>query len=482
MKTGEQYRQSLRDGREVYLDGERVQDVTLHPATKPAVDVRARLYDLRHASGLKAKTTYTDESGATYCRAFKLPESVNDLVQWRVYLETILAEIGGPIERIGDDAVGELWSMYDAAAQLTRVDQRYGDNLKHHLQRIRELDLYHVSGNTDPKGDRSKSPTEQDPDLLLRVVEERDDGIVVRGAKYETGAAYAHQAFVKPTIANWDESMADYAVGFICDMASPGLKLICRSPIGAGRNPINYPIACRFDEIDALMVFDNVRIPWENVLFSRKPELARHIRGTLHRYAAFPFLVGLLFNADLLLGAALLNCEQTGLDKLQPVREKLTRLIWYREMINATLAASVSEAQMSPGGLIMPNQSMLYSGRIFACSLHPEMVHIVRELTGGQISLTPNIEALTDPRVREVLEKYYTIGEWAAEDRMRLLYYTRDLVNSDYAGHRMTFYLFGQSPPFAHLAALFANFDTARPRQLVRRIVGLRHPADAAHE
>jgi len=220
-------------------------------------------------------------------------------------------------------------------------------------------------------------------------------------------------------------------------------------------------------------------VPWENVFFYRKPELARYIRGTLHRYAAFPFLVGLLFNADLLLGAALLNVEQTGLDKFPPVREKLTRLVWYREMINAALTASVAEGQASPGGLMMPHQSLLYSGRIFACTLYPEMVHLVRELTGGQISLTPNIEAFEEPAVAQMLKKYYTIEDWSAEDRVKLLYYTRDLVNSDYAGHRMTFYLFGQSPPFAHLGVLFASFDTTPMRRLVQRIAGLHAAPDS---
>jgi 4-hydroxyphenylacetate 3-monooxygenase len=474
MKTGEEYRETLRDGREVYIDGERVRDVVSHPAFKAAVDARARIYDLRHAPGLASKMLYVEEDGATYPRPFKLPRSKDDLTAWRAYFETLHTELGGPIERLADDAVGELWSMYDARERLAQIDPRYSANVERAIQHVREADLYHVSGNTDPKGDRSKAPGEKsDPDLLLHVVEERDDGIVVRGAKYETGAAYAHQAFVKPTIANWDESMVEYAAGFICDISAPGLKLICRSPLGSGRNTVNYPISGRFDEIDTLMVFDNVLVPWENVLFAGQPELARYIRGTLHRYAAFPFLVGLQFNADLLLGAALLNVEQTGLDKLPPVREKLSRLIWYREMINAAVSASVAEGEPSPGGLAMPNQSILYSGRIFACTLYPEMVHIVRELAGGQISLTPNIEALSNPDVRQALEKYYTIDRWTAENRMRLLYYTRDLVNSDYAGHRMTFYLFGQSPPFAHLAVLYANFDTAPMRDLVRRFACL---------
>ena len=102
--------------------------------------------------------------------------------------------------------------------------------LQAHIQKVLQEDIFHVSANTDPKGDRSKLPQDQDPDMLLHAVEENDKGIVVRGAKYETAAAYANQAFVKPTIANWGEQkLSNYALGFICPMNAPGLKHICRS-------------------------------------------------------------------------------------------------------------------------------------------------------------------------------------------------------------------------------------------------------------
>ena len=131
--------------------------------------------------------------------------------------------------------------------------------------------------------------------MLLHVVRETDDGIVVRGAKYETAAAYANQAFVKPTIANWgDSELSDYALGFICEMGAPGVKHICRTGF-AGRAPAaDYPLSNRFDEVDTLVVFDDVEIPWEDVLFYRHTRAAAFIRATLHRYSAFPFVQRIL--------------------------------------------------------------------------------------------------------------------------------------------------------------------------------------------
>ena len=118
--------------------------------------------------------------------------------------------------------------------------------------------------------------------MLLHVVKETDAGIVVRGAKYETAAAYANQAFVKPTIANWgDDALSDYAVGFIADMGWSGIRHICRTGFAGRASPDDYPLSNRFDEVDTLIVFDDVLVPWENVLFYRHRRAATFIRETL---------------------------------------------------------------------------------------------------------------------------------------------------------------------------------------------------------
>ncbi len=175
-----------------------------------------------------------------------------------------------------------------------------------------------------------------------------------------------------------------------------------------------------------------------------------------------------------MIGVALFNVRQTGLDKQQPVREKLAELICYREGINAHLTAAIATAQPSPGGLLMPNQSLLYTGRVHACSRLPAMMHLARELCGGQICVTPDSASFAAEETRPWLEKFYTVNEfWSAEDRRRLLAYARDLLNSDYAGHRVTFELFAQSPPFAHLAAVYNNFDPAGALRFVRRAANL---------
>ena len=476
IRTGDEYRESIRDGREVWVNGERVKDVPTHPMFKPAVDIRARIYDMAHDPATRdVMTTVDSETGERFAVGLQLPFTQDDWQAKRRAVDAVMDDVGGVVTRVGDETIGEMWSLYDGQDVLNEIDPSFSEHIRHHVRFAASQDPFHVSANTDPKGDRSKRPQEQDPDMLLHVVKETDAGIVVKGAKFETAAAYANQAFVKPTIANWgDSELSDYAVGFIAQMGAKGMKHICRTGFARRAPTEDYPLSNRFDEVDTLIVFDNVLIPWEDVLFYRHTRAASYIRATLHRYSAFPFVQRILRYADMMLGTAMFNARQTGLEKQQAVQEKLATLAVYREGINAHLTASIAEAEPSPGGLLMPNQSLLYTGRVHACRGLAEMMHLTRDLCGGQICVTPDFAAFTDPETAPWLEKFYTINEhWHAEDRRKLLAYARDLLNSDYAGHRLTFQLFAQSPPFAHLLAVYKNFDFAESMRIVRESAGL---------
>ncbi len=474
IRTGEQYRETLRDGREVYMNGERVDDVTTHPMFKPVIDVRARIYDMQHDPETRDAMTY-EEDGERFAVGLQLPHTKEIWDRKRAAVDLVMNDIGGVVTRVGDETVGEMWSLWDGKEILNEIDPRFAENIERHIHTVLKNDPFHVSANTDPKGDRSKRPQDQDPDMLVHVVKETDEGIVIRGAKYETAAAYSNQAFLKPTIANWgDAKLSDYALGCIVHMNAPGVKHICRTGF-TGRAPADdYPLSNRFDEVDTLMVLDNVLIPWEDILFYQHTRAATFIRATLHRYSAFSFVQRMLTYADMMIGAALWNVKQTGLDKQPAVQEKLAQLAVYREGINAHLTASIAMADESPNGLLMPNQSLLMTGRVHACTNLPAMMHIARELCGGQICITPDASSFEGEETGPWLKKFYTINEnWMADDRRKLLAFARDLLNSDYAGHRLTFQLFAQSPPFAHLAAVYRNFGWDGPLDFVRNSAGL---------
>ena len=479
IKTGDMYRDSLRDGREVWIDGERVDDVPTHPAFAPIVDARARIYDLAHEDAAREVMSYIDPDSGERCPVgSRLPHTREDWHAKRLAVDTVLDDLAGIVTRVGDETVGEMWSLYDGQDVLAEISPQFSEHIRAHVRRAELADPFHVSANTDPKGDRARRPQDQDPDVLLHVVGETDSGIVVRGAKFETAAAYANQAFVKPTIGDWgDQVLSDYAVGFVADMAGPGIKHICRSSFAGRGSDADYPMSNRFDEIDTMIIFDDAEIPWENVFFYRHTRAAAFIRATLHRYSMFPFVQRHLRFADLLVGVAYTNATQTGVKMHQGVREKLAELVCYREAINAHLTAAIEMAEPSPGGLLMPNQALLYTGRVVACSQLPAMMHLARDLTGGQLCVTPSHASFQAPETGPWLEKYMAIGDIDAEDRRRLLAFARDLLNSDYAGHRLTFQLFAQSPAFSHLLAVYNNYDFAGPAELVARYAGLSEPA-----
>ena len=474
IRTGEEYRSSLDDGREVWINGQRVEDICSHPQLKPVIDVRSRIYDMQHDPDTQKQTTY-EENGERFAIGLRLPYEKKDWQDKRDAVDLVMHDIGGVVTRVGDETIGEMWSLWDGKEILNEIDPRFAENIEKHIHTAIKLDPFHVSANTDPKGDRSKAPQDQDPDMLVHVVKETDAGIIIRGAKYETAASYSNQAFLKPTIANWGNSeLSDYALGCIVKMNAPGVKHICRTGF-AGRAPnADYPLSNKVDEIDTLMILDDVLVPWEDILFYQHTRAASFIRATLHRYSAFPFVQRTLSYADLIIGAALWNVKQTGLNKQQAVQEKLSELAVWREGIDAFLTASVATAEKSPNGLLMPNQSMLMAGRVHALSNLPKMMHTARELCGGQICVTPDAATFTAPETKPWMDKFYTINEnWIADDRRKLLGLARDLLNSDYAGHRLTFQLFAQSAPFAQLGAVYRNFDWDGPLEFAHKAANL---------
>lgn len=484
IRTGEEYRESIRDGRKVWIDGEEVSDVTTHPAFKPIVDARSRIYDLAHEETTQDVMTYIDqESGERCAIGSKPPKTKADWHQKRASVETVLDDVRGVITRVGDETVGEMWSLFDGQEVLNTINPQFSENIATHIRRSALEDPFHVSANTDPKGDRSKWPQDQDPDVLLRVVGENDNGIIVRGAKFETAAAYSNQAFVKPTIAEWKtQTHSEYAVGFRADMGAKGIKHICRSSFAGHRPSADFPLSNRVDEVDTMIVFDDVLIPWEDVFFYQHIEAAAFIRSTLHRYSVFPFVLRYLRWADFMLGFAHANAQQTGTKMHQGVREKIAEIAAYREGINAFLVAGIELAEESPGGLLMPHQQTMFAGRIFASSNLPKIMHIARDLAGCQISLLPTAAQFANPETAPTLNKYFAVGNIEAEERRKLLAFGRDLLNSDYAAHRLTFQLFAQSPPFSHLLTMYNNYDFTEATSLMSNAANLKPAAKETRE
>ena len=263
--TGSEYRASLQDGRAVWISGERVTNVATHPLFSPMVDRIADIYDLHFSPDLRDVMTFVRPDGTRASRFYKIPETVEDLRLRRQMTMAVLDRVSPVIDRFGDETVSPLFVINDRKELLDSFDERYYRAGEHWLNELQTTNWFMSSANTDPKGDRSRQPAEQrDLDMFVRVVAETPEGIVIRGAKFETGAAYAHVAFVKPTVGVWNEANRDYAVACIVKLNAPGVRHICRMPLNrdVGAAPgMERPLTRRFDEIDTLLVFDDVLVP-----------------------------------------------------------------------------------------------------------------------------------------------------------------------------------------------------------------------------
>ncbi|GHF68861.1 4-hydroxyphenylacetate 3-hydroxylase family protein [Seohaeicola zhoushanensis] len=473
--TGAEYIDSLRDGREVWMDGERVEDVTKHPAFAGMIKAAARMYDMQHEEAFQDQLTYVDEAGVRRSRFYKLPETHEDLVNRRHMTMSILNEVSSTMDRFGDETVTPLFVMHDRKDLLDKYDTRYHANVARWLDKLQRTNLFMSSANTDLKGDRSKQPFQQpDKDHYLRVVEEREDGIIVSGAKYETGASYAHVAFVKPTVGAWIPENTDFAVAFVVPMNAKGVKHICRAPLARNVDEFDRPLTAKFDEIDTLLVFENVFIPWEDVVFSRKPDLAAAIRADLTRWAAQGFLLRSLAKADTLVGAALLVSEQSRVDTVPQVKDRISKIMVYREALNAFILAAEAAAQRTISGLWMPNQAIQNAGRVYASTNYHHAVHDLRDVIGGSPIVVPSRKSLESNEIGPIVEKYFRIGNTGAENRMRAMNLACDLTNSAYAGRAQCYQIFAETPIFAQSMALYSTFDRDGAKMRAAKMAGIR--------
>ena len=336
LRTPEEFVSSLRDGREVYVKGERVPDVTLHPYLR--IGVATASVDYQVALDEECRDfAVVEEGGKPINRLLQRPRSSEDLLKRREMVEhgSRLCRGFPPFAKEGGaDALNAV-----LVATKRTDDQRgteYHDRARAFRRHICGGDLSLAVAMTDVKGDRSRHPAQQeDPDMYLRVVEERSDGIVVRGAKaHLTSGPYTNEILVLPT-RNMNAEDSPYAVAFAVPVNAPGIKLVTKENRYENRSTGDYPISPRYDIIEALTIFDDVFVPWERVFLKGEHEFATtfvEMFANYHRVTAaaykYPFL-------ELLVGTALLLAEANGVDRVGHVRDKIASLVMYAETVAA---------------------------------------------------------------------------------------------------------------------------------------------------
>lgn len=454
MRDPQSYLDGLRDGREVYYRGERVADVVAHPEL--GIAARHGALDF-HGPSPEPSPFYT------------IPRSAADLRARSALIEESTARgatLVVLLKEIGTDALFALHRVMHGTEFYDRVVAFY--------ERCRDGDLAVAVAQTDVKGDRSKGPSGQaDPDLYLRVVERRDSGVVVRGAKVHTSCTpNVDEVIVLPTRA-MSEGEEDWAIAFAVPVATPGVKLICSDYLHADGDPWNRPVSARHKMIETLTVFDDVFVPRERVFLDGDVRRAGQLALTFveyHRMTAVSYKLPLV---DTLVGLAGALAEANGISRASHVRDKLVALIGYAETVRGLTHLACDRARIDePTGIAYPDPLTTNIAKWTFARDYTQAVEHVIDIAGGLLVTGPSGADWASPELRPYLEKYFA-GAVPAAERLALLNLASDLLAREYAGYQSVLAVHAEGSLEAEKLMIYRAYDPKPALALARRIAGL---------
>ncbi|MEB2837357.1 MAG: hypothetical protein GSR80_000457 [Desulfurococcales archaeon] len=482
LRRVEEYLESLRDGREVYYRGERVDDVTSHEVLGAAVRHASDIYRLQWDPRYRDLLVYEDPEYGLISRFYKIPRGSGDLLErFELIYETTRFGRGmfNIIKAIGSDALFAL--MVIARRMDKALGTSYYERVMNYYRYVVENDLALAVAQTDVKGDRSKRPHEQaDPDLYVHIVERTKDGIYVQGAKaHTTQSIAANEIIVLPTRA-MTERDRDYAVAFAVPANARGLKLVSR-PMKAVESALRDPsfVMGRMNvENETLTIFDNVFVPWERVFMAGEWQFAGPLAVTFPRYHRFTAISYRAAMADLLVGLAKLLAEYNGVDGKSHIRRDVAYIIRYKEMLRATAVAASHYCEVDPEtGVAMPNIVMTNVGKLLANEEYTNVVKHLIDVAGGLAATAPSMQDFENPQLRPYLEKYLAGARGTALERARLFMLAREWISS-FGALFTTAMIHAEGSIEASIIELYRSYDYEESKKLALYAAGLRDTLD----
>lgn len=444
--TGEEYLESLRDGREVYIYGERIQDVTTHPAYRNAARMFARWYDRLHALHKEDEalggpsewkwTSPTDTGSGGWTHPYFLgAKSADDLVKGRNTIAELQKVVYGWLGRAPDYKaafVGTLGanSMFYAP---------YHENAKRWYKETQERLWFWNHAIVNPPVDRNR-PIEEVGDVFMHVEKETDAGVIVSGAKVvATSSALTHLNFIGhySSLTLKDKK---FALTFTVPMNAKGVKLISRASYefvaAATGSPFDYPLSSRLDENDAILVFDKVLIPWENIFIYGDIEKVNNFfptSGFLHRFTLHG-LTRLTVKLDFIAGVVLKAIEATGVKDFRGVQTRVGELIAWRHLFRSLSEAQVRNPEAWVGEYVLPNLEAGMAYRVFASEAYPKIKDIIeKDLASALIYLPSHAADFLDPEIRPYVDQYVRGSNgYDAKDRVKVLKLLWDAIGSEF--------------------------------------------------
>jgi 4-hydroxyphenylacetate 3-monooxygenase len=479
LRTGEDYLRSLRDGRCVYVDGERVADVTTHPALARAARSLANLYDIAAAPENRERMTFTSPTtGNPVLRAYQIPRTHDDLKARRLAAETWAESTFGLMGR-SPDHVAAFFCGYAAVPSVFAAGgQHFADNVVSFYEQLRDNHLYVTYAIVPPQIDRSKPAHQQsDPTLYAGIVKERDDGVVLRGAQQlATAGLYSDYIYVS-TIHPLQPGDENYAIGVAIPANAPGLKLYPRRPFGSqATNSFDYPLSGRFDETDCFVVLEDVFVPWEQVFIHRNIQVARDqwFKTPAHLYGNHQAQSRYVTKLRFMIGLAKRMNELTGNDANPAVQTQMGELASVVSIVENALLSQEVTATVDANGVLWPSRTALYSIMALQSELNARMIEIIRELTGaGMITLPSSLQDFTNPETQRDVERYYGSATGDARQRVAVMRMAWDFIGSEFGNRHQQYEKFYGGASFVVKQNMNRSFDYGRATGLVERALAL---------
>jgi 4-hydroxyphenylacetate 3-monooxygenase len=466
----------------IWYGGERVHDVTVHPALRGGVETLAHLYDLQWQ---KADRTLFDSpsSGRKVARSFMLPKTHEELRGISAAMKVWEDHTHGMMGRV-PDYINRAMSGYAAGASfLGEAEPRFGANAIRYHEYLRENDLCLTHTLIPPQANRAVGAARQaDPYLAARVKEETDAGIVIRGCRMLATLPISDEIMVFPsTVLKSPEEDAPYAFGFSIPNHTPGLRFICRESVDYGRSHFDHPLGSRYEEMDAVVVFDDVFVGWENVLLYRDVNRCNqaYARTGAVVHMTHQVVVKNIAKAEFMLGLAHLLVDSIGAEGFQHIHEKLSELWVSMETMKAFLRAAEADAAIDEWGVMRPAWNPLDAARNLFPRLYPRMVEIIQQIGASGLVAMPVQADLEGPLVQDI-KRYYQAARAEAFDRIPLFRLAWDASMSAFASRQVLYERFFFGDPVRMAGALVASHKSEIQEQAERVRAFVREGRDEA--
>ena len=459
-RTGRQYIDGLRaQPREVWLGGERVKDVTTHPGLAHGVQAIAALYDMQHDPALRETMTYASPtSGERVGLSFIVPRTREELERRRDMMLAWARATCGMMGRSPDfmNVTYAAWSA--AAGYFAQGRPEFGDNVRRYYEHIREHDLTLTHSLINLQRSRNITGVfNLEAGTALAVVRETDAGIVVRGARVlaTLGPMADEIAVYSPRVARHTETHSPFAMNFAIPCGTPGLKFLCRESFDLGRSRFDHPLGSRFEEMDCVVFFDDVLVPWERVFVLGDVELINGTAMTTHSAAhtAHQGAAKNLAKCEFVLGVALHMTQTLGNAHLPHSEERLAELIMYTELMRACIRSAEADATLDQWGVMCPVPLQIELTRNLFMTAYPRMAEILELLGSSSFLITPTEADFTTPLAPDI-EQYLATDTSSARDRVKLFRLAWDIAGSSFGSRQVLYERFFASDPLTRARAL----------------------------